>query len=108
MYGVLAFQQWSVGGWSHKRVNFTYIQPMLMYRLPDGWYLAALPTTYGDWTAAASDRWTVPVGGGARNVFKLGRQPINAQLSAYNVVKPGEGPNRQLRFQFQFLFPKAK
>ena len=40
-------------------------------------------------------------------IFSIGKQPINAQLSAYyNVEKPDNGPDWQLRFQIQFLFPK--
>jgi hypothetical protein len=32
---------------------------------------------------------------------------MNAQVQAfYNVVKPDIGPDWQLRFQLQFLFPK--
>ena len=61
--------------------------------------------------------WTVPVGGGVGKLFRLGqilprgrchaKLPINTQLAAYgNVAKPEFGPEWQLRFQIQFLFPK--
>jgi hypothetical protein len=49
----------------------------------------------------------VPLGGGVGKLFRLGTQPINVQLAAYdNVAKPEFGPDWQLRFQIQFLFPK--
>jgi len=40
-------------------------------------------------------------------VFKIGSQPVNAQLTAYdNVVTPcATGADWQLRSQFTFLFP---
>jgi hypothetical protein len=39
--------------------------------------------------------------------FVLGKLPVNIQISAYyNVVKPDNGPNWQLRAQMQFMFPK--
>ena len=35
------------------------------------------------------------------------QQPINAQLGAnYNAIRPDIGPEWQLRFQIQFLFPR--
>jgi hypothetical protein len=42
------------------------------------------------------------------SLFRLGAKlPINTQLAAYgNVAKPEFGPDWQLRFQIQFLFPK--
>ena len=37
----------------------------------------------------------------------IAKLPINTQLAAYgNVAKPEFGPDWQLRFQIQFLFPK--
>jgi hypothetical protein len=40
-------------------------------------------------------------------IVKLGKLPLNVQLSAYyNVVTPDNAADWQLRFQFQFLFPK--
>ncbi len=61
-----------------------------------------------NWKAdKAGDVWTVPLGGGVEKLFRVGTQPINVQLTAYgNVAKPEFGPDWQLRFQIQFLFPK--
>jgi hypothetical protein len=39
-------------------------------------------------------------------VFNIGSQPVNMSLSAYdNVITPEQGPDWQLRFQVQLLFP---
>jgi len=49
----------------------------------------------------------VPFGGGFGKIMKWGKQPVNAQLSAYNNVEsPDNGADWQFRIQLQFLFPK--
>ena len=105
--GALINQQWSVGGWGHKDVNSMLIQPFINYNLPHGWYITSSPIMTGDWTARASDQWTVPVGGGVGKIFRLGKLPINTSLDAYyNADRPKDASQWQLRFQVQFLFPK--
>ena len=83
------------------------LQPFFNYNLPEGWYLTTSPLITADWEADNKNRWTVPVGGGFGRVFKIGSQPVNAQLTAYdNVVSPmATGADWQLRSQFTFLFP---
>jgi hypothetical protein len=40
-------------------------------------------------------------------VIRIGNLPINTSLHAYyNVEKPEGAADWQIRFQFQFLFPK--
>jgi hypothetical protein len=105
--GALANHQWDFAGWRDRAFNRTLIQPFINYNLPKAWYLVSAPIITADWENGAGDEWVVPVGGGVGKVFRVGKLPINAQLSAYyNVEKPSSGPNWQLRFQFQFLFPK--
>jgi hypothetical protein len=105
--GALINQQWSVAGWGHKDVNSMLIQPFINYNLPHGWYITSSPIMTGDWTARASDQWTVPVGGGAGKLFRLGKLPINTSLDAYyNADRPKDAAQWQLRLQVQFLFPK--
>jgi hypothetical protein len=60
-----------------------------------------------NWNADSGNRWTVPLGGGVGKLFKIGSLPINSRLEAYyNVEKPDAGPDWQMVFTFQFLFPK--
>jgi hypothetical protein len=119
VFGALMNNQWSVVGWGDKPVNAMLLQPFINYNLPDGWYLTSAPILTADWKAdKAGDVWTVPLGGGVGKLFRLGqilpleghplaKLPINTQLAAYgNVATPEFGPKWQLRFQFQFLFPK--
>ena len=69
-------------------------------------YLVRAPIITANWEASSGDTWTVPVGGGGK-LFKLDKLPINTQLQAfYNVERPQFAADWQLRFQFQFLFPK--
>jgi hypothetical protein len=106
--GALANNQWSFAGWGDRDVNQLLIQPFVNYNLPEGWYLTSSPILTADWEAE-SDRWTVPLGGGFGKVVRIGKLPINLQLGAYyNIDKPDNGPDWQLRFQIQFLFPTHK
>jgi hypothetical protein len=105
--GALANNQWSFAGWGSKNVNQMLIQPFINYNLPHGWYLTSAPIMTANWEADSGNRWTVPLGGGVGKIQRFGKLPVNFQLSAYgNVVKPDNGPDWQLRFQVQFMFPK--
>jgi hypothetical protein len=107
--GALANQQWSIGGWGNREVSQMLIQPFVNYNLRHGWYLSSAPIMTADWEAPSSNQWTVPVGGGFGKLSRVGKVglPINVQLQAfYNAEKPRSGPDWQLRFQVQFLFPK--
>jgi len=109
VFGALVNNQWSfVGNNKRDEVNQMLLQPFVNYNLPAGWYLTSSPILTANWAAdRGGDVWTVPVGGGAGKLFRFGKLPINAQLTAYgNVAKPEFGPDWQLRSQIQFLFPK--
>jgi len=70
--------------------------------------LTSAPIITANWEADSDNRWIVPFGGGAGKIFKIGNQPVNAQLSAYyNVETPDSfGADWQMRAQIQFMFPK--
>jgi hypothetical protein len=108
VYGVLVNNTWSLtssqqGG----AYNNGLIQPFVNYNLDSGMYFTTSPVATVDWEAVGSQRWTVPVGGGVGKIFHLGKLPVNAQVSAYyNVVRPDNGANWQIRAQVQLMFPK--
>ena len=108
--GALINQQWSFAGDSDRRdVSAMLIQPFVNYNLPDGWYLSSAPIITANWEASSDNTWTVPVGGGFGKLWRIGKVglPVNTQIQAfYNVETPDGGPEWQLRFQVQFLFPK--
>ena len=108
--GGLANNVWSVSEDSGRQnVNQFLFQPFINYNFPDvpGRYLTFAPIITANWEADSGDRWTVPLGLGVGQIFKIGKQPMNGQVSAYyNVEKPEYGADWQLRIQLQFLFPK--
>jgi hypothetical protein len=108
LYGVLVSQIWSFAGDSDRDdVNQSLMQPFVNYNLPDGWYLVSSPIITANWEADSNDTFTVPLGGGFGKIFRIGRQPVNAQIQAfYNVERPDYGADWTLRMQWQFLFPK--
>jgi hypothetical protein len=107
--GILVNNIWSVGGdEALGDVNSMLIQYFINYNFPSGWYLTSAPINTANWEADDGNTWTVPLGGGAGKVFRLGSQPINANAQAYyNVSAPDDvGADWQFRFQLQLLFPK--
>jgi hypothetical protein len=105
--GVIGNNQWSYAGWGPESVNQLTLQPIINYNFGEGWYLVTSPIMTANWKASSSDRWTVPLGGGFGKLQKFGKLPVNINLQAfYNVEKPENGADWQLRFQVQFLFPK--
>ncbi len=105
--GSLISNVWSVGGSGDQDVNFFTWQYFINYNMDNGWYLTSAPIITANWEADSHNTWTVPFGGGVGKIFRIGKQPLNAQVSAYyNVEKPASGADWQLRLQLQMLFPK--
>lgn len=108
VYGALANNVWSLSG---DRRGGSYsnflIQPFVNYNFPDGTYINSAPIVTADWKAESGQQWTVPLGMGVGKILRFGSLPVNTQVGAYyNVVKPDNGANWQLRAQVQFMFPK--
>ena len=108
LVGVLTRHLWSFAGDSDRAaVNQSLLQPFVNYNFDGGWYLMTAPVFTVDWNAPSSERWVVPVGGGAGRIFKIGRQPVNLNLQAYyNVERPDTAPDWTIRCSLQFIFPK--
>lgn len=106
--GSLVSNVWSTGGSGEQDINLFTWQYFVNYNLDNGWYLTTAPIMTANWEADSDHRWTVPIGGGVGKLFKIGKQPINAQISAYNnIVTPDDyGADWQIRVMVQFLFPK--
>ncbi len=105
--GSLFSNVWSFAGSGDQDVNLFTWQYFINYNLANGWYLTSAPIITANWEADSGNKWTVPFGGGVGKIFKIGKQPLNGQVSAYyNVESPDYGADWQLRVQLQFLFPK--
>ncbi|NOR55918.1 MAG: neuromedin U [Sulfurovum sp.] len=106
VYGAVITNVWDISG--DANINFLTLQPFLNYNFDEGWYVTTAPIITANWEADSDHKWTVPLGAGFGKIFRIGNQPINAQLSLYNnVVTPDDyGSEWQVRTQIQFLFPK--
>ena len=106
--GGLVNNLWSFAGDDDRAdVNQFLFQYFINYNMADGWYLSSAPIITANWEADSGNQWTVPFGGGFGKIFKIGNQPMNAQVQAfYNVETPDNGPDWSMRLQLQFLFPK--
>ncbi len=98
---------WSFGG-THGPDGNSYnnflTQPFVNYNFGAGWYVSSSPIITANWEAKGT-KWTVPIGGGAGRVFKVGKLPINVSLAAYyNLVKPQYSADWQLRTQLTLIF----
>ncbi len=109
VYGSLISHVWSFAGSGDTNVNLSTCQYFINYNIANGWYLTSSPVMTANWDAESDSIWTVPVGGGFGKIFRIGKQPFNAQVQAFaNVAKPDFGAEWTLRLQLQLLFPKKK
>lgn len=107
VYGGLINNIWSVSGSGPNDINMMTLQPFVNYNLPGGRYFTSSPLITANWEADSGEQWTVPLGLGYGQIFKLGKAPVNGQISLYhNVEAPTNGADWQLRLQLQFMFPK--
>ena len=110
VYGALINNVWSVSeDEGRRRVNQMLLQPFLNYNFANapGRYLTFAPVITADWEADSGQKWVVPLGLGIGQIMRFGKQPVNLQASAYyNVERPDNAAQWQLRLQMQFLFPK--
>ena len=108
LFGTLINNVFSVGGPSARPdVNAFLAQPFANYNLRHGWYLTTSPIITANWETTRNQRWTVPAGGGAGKIVRLGKQPINVYAQFFgNAVYPDGTTNWSARFQAQFLFPR--
>lgn len=106
--GALINNVWSFAGdGKRKAVNQMLLQPIISYNLPGGWYVNSIPMITADWKADAGERWTVPIGGGVGRILRIGPLPLGVDMGAYyNVVRPDNAAEWQLRARVNFLFPK--
>jgi hypothetical protein len=109
---ILAQNIWSLPSATKRGpVNQMQLEPLLSYNLADEWYLITNPTITADWTQVRSNIWLLPIGGGFGRTWKLGRQPVDANLTIYrNVVRPANqlSPRWQLSLQVTLLFTKHR
>ena len=106
--GAILQNTWSFAGDSARAdVNFFFSQVFVNYNIKNGWYLTSSPIITSNWEAESGEQWTVPIGGGAGKVARVGKTPVDFQIQAfYNAVKPEFGADWQLRLQIKPIIPK--
>ncbi len=99
---------WSFAGNEERAdVNQLYAQLVANLNIGKGWYLTSAPVITANWEAESEDRWTVPIGGGAGRIFKIGSLPNDVRISAFGyLAKPTNGPAWTLQIQWKLLFVK--
>ena len=105
--GGLLQNVWSFAGDADRAdVNFLLAQYFVSYVMP-AFYLTSAPIITANWEAESGQQWTVPFGGGAGKLIRVGKTPVDIQAQAFvNVVKPDFAGDWSLRLQFKLLFPK--
>jgi hypothetical protein len=118
--GALTNNVWSVAGSSHRpSVNQFLLQYFINYNMKKGWYLTSSPILTANWNSQASGEaangndttsggvWTIPFGGGAGRIMRLGFQPVNIAVNFYgNAVHPTGASSWGMRLQIALLYPK--
>jgi hypothetical protein len=83
--GTLVRQLWSVTGPSNRpNVSQLLLQPFINYNMADGWYQVSSPIITANWEAPSGNKWAFPIGAGIGKIFKIGEQPMNASLQAFD------------------------
>jgi len=108
LVGFLVQHFWSFAGDSDDDdIDLSSFQYFINYNLDSGWYLSSTPTTTANWEANSSDRYFVPLGGGAGRLVRFGKQPVDFKLQSFwNAEKPQGAADWSLQFQVKLLFPK--
>jgi hypothetical protein len=108
-FGALVTNMWGISNvpTGRTRVNAMTLEPFVNYNMDDGWYLTASPVMTANWSAPSGQQWTIPLGGGFGRIFKIGSQPVNAQVQAFgHVANPRGGAEWSSKASFTFLFPE--
>jgi len=107
--GLLVNQVWSLGGVEQgpggKRYATFLVEPFFNYNFGHGWFISSAPIITDDETASGR-KWTVPLGGAAGRIIKLGgKLPVKFSLGAYyNVVTPQYGAKWQIQSVVAVIF----
>jgi hypothetical protein len=108
--GVLLTQLWSFAGQANRpNISAALFQPFFNYNLKDGWAISTSPNITANWTAAPTNRWAVPLGGGVARTFKAGGQLMSLAASYYTYVgRPVGTPQTNVKLVWSLLFPISR
>ncbi len=103
--GALVNTIWSLGGAKGRNsYNTSLFEPFFNYNFGEGWFAYSDPTIVADWQAKGT-KWTVPIGGGAGRLFRVGKLPVKLTAGVfYNVVQPAPGGRWVLNTAMALIF----
>jgi hypothetical protein len=107
--GALVTNLWSFAGESDRAdVRSLLVQPFVNYNLPNGWAVGLSPIITANWERSGDDRWTLPVGPSVSKVIATkGGPPLQVSAAAFwNVVRPNDAPDGQVRLTLALLLPR--
>lgn len=106
--GLLVYQNWSViGADARPGVSQLTVSPFATWYINKGWYLTSSPLLTADWEQDPPRVWTVPLGGGVGHIVRRGQHAFNFTAHAYyNVVRPDNAAEWQLRVTTSWVFPR--
>lgn len=104
-WGVLLYQQWSIGSQGNDRTSQMLGQPIFTYHLNNGWYLSTGDHIWSyDWE---KDVWDIPIAFGAGKEFKIGNQSNNVYVIPFYNVGDAVAGNTEwgIKLSWALLFP---
>jgi len=106
--GAFVRDTWSIAGNdSRADVHSFLIQPLLRYKLSDGWFLSSTPAITANWNAPSAQRWTIPLGGGIGRKIKTGNHSMGLNLQFYRMIeKPDAAPDWMAQVILSFSIPR--
>lgn len=111
VFGLVANNTWGFAGPTGGAPNWNqfYSQVFVNYNFKHpSFYLTFAPIITANWNASPANVWTVPLGAGVGKLIKLGKLPVNCNVSAYSYVARPEGaPDWTLRLLASILLPKS-
>ena len=80
--------------------------PFLDYELNEKWHLVYIPLGMShSWHGKPGKDWTVPVGGGLRRLFTVGKQDMGLQAQFFSyVAQKSADPDWEFRMSIEFMF----
>jgi hypothetical protein len=103
-WGLLLYQQWSVGGQGSDSVSQLIGQPVFTKHLNNGWYLSNGDHVWSyDWN---TESWDIPIAFGVGREFNIGEQENNVYvIPFYNVGTADPGASQWgIKASWTFLF----
>jgi hypothetical protein len=105
VYGFLVDNIWTLD--VYRTENKMFLQPIINYNFPAGWYIVSEPQWQANWHAT-KDQWLIPLGAGVGKLFRIGKTALNMSAHFYynTAMQDPEWGKMQSRLQVELLLPR--